>query len=320
MRFLREKQQEKENAEGMENEFYHDPVLLKESVSELIGDRSSGVFVDTTFGGGGHSVQILKSINSDAHLFAFDQDRDALSNNIDDGRLTLIQSNFRYLSNFLDYYGVGQVDGILADLGVSSYQFDKEERGFSIRGNAELDMRMNESSKSLRASDVLNAYSQAQLQKLFTEYGGVKFARSLSVRIVEQRKRSPFVRSQDLIACIMDVSKQKAKVKELAQVFQALRIEVNDEVGALQDFLLSSAKSINLGGRLVVISYHSLEDRLVKRFLHNGNFTSIPEKDDFGNILRAFDPKTKKPIVPDEEEIKLNSRSRSAKMRIGIKR
>lgn len=304
----------------MKPEFYHESVLLLESVGALVGDQSSGVYVDATFGGGGHSVQILKSTSDEASLLAFDQDEDALKNSLNDKRLTLVQSNFKYVSNYLDYFGLDGVDGVLADLGVSSFQFDKEERGFSIRGDADLDMRMNKSSTRLKASEILQQYSQVQLQELFSKYGEVKFAKSLSQQIVQQRSRRSMLRTGDLISCVMDSTNHRAKVKELAQVFQALRIEVNDEMGVLEEFLSSMSRVVRKGGRLVVISYHSLEDRLVKRFLQNGNFSNVPDKDDFGNVLRPFDPLVKKPITPSEEEIHRNPRSRSAKMRVGIRR
>ena len=296
---------------------YHVPVLLEESVSGLKIDPD-GVYLDLTFGGGGHSREILKRLK-DGCLIGFDQDSDALANVPDDSRFIFVNHNFRYLRNFLRYCGYDEADGILADLGVSSHEFDEAGRGFSFRFDAELDMRMNQRSR-LKATDILNTYSEEDLTRIFRNYGEVDNVRRLVDLIVKARTEKMITRSEEFLQVIAPcVPKQKEK-KYLAQVYQALRIEVNGELEALEDMLKEAERALRPGGRLVVITYHSLEDRIVKNFLKSGNFEGKVEKDFYGHVKRNFELVNRKVIVPSEEEIERNPRARSAKLRIAEKR
>ena len=296
---------------------YHVPVLLEESVSGLNIDPD-GVYLDLTFGGGGHSREILKRLK-DGCLIGFDQDSDALANVPDDSRFIFVNHNFRYLRNFLRYCGYDEADGILADLGVSSHEFDEAGRGFSFRFDAELDMRMNQRSR-LKATDFLNTYSEENFIRIFRNYGEVDNVRRLVDLIVNARTGKMITRSEEFLQVIAPcVPKQKEK-KYLAQVYQALRIEVNGELEALEDMLKEAERALRPGGRLVVITYHSLEDRIVKNFLKSGNFEGKVEKDFYGHVKRNFELVNRKVIVPSEEEIERNPRARSAKLRIAEKR
>ena len=295
---------------------YHKPVLLAESVDALV-NNPDGVYVDVTFGGGGHSREILSRLSEKGRLFSFDQDSDALNNAIEDSRFTLINQNFRFLENSLLMYGVAQVDGVLGDLGVSSYQFDKAERGFSIRSDAPLDMRMNKM-QDIDAYKVVNEYDEEALADIFYYYGELREARKLAREIVNKRKSADIKTTEDLKKVFSYVPAHKSN-KFFAQVFQAIRIEVNQELDALKEMLVQSSNVLKKDGRLVIISYHSLEDRLVKKFLKNGMFEGEPERDVYGNYQKIFELPYRKAIVPTEEEIEDNSRARSAKMRVGIK-
>ncbi len=295
---------------------YHKPVLLAESVDALV-NNPDGVYVDVTFGGGGHSREILSRLSEKGRLFSFDQDSDALNNVIEDSRFTLINQNFRFLENSLLMYGVAQVDGVLGDLGVSSHQFDKAERGFSIRSDAPLDMRMNKM-QDIDAYKVVNEYDEEALADIFYYYGELREARKLAREIVNKRKSVDIKTTEDLKKVFSYVPAHKSN-KFFAQVFQAIRIEVNQELDALKEMLVQSSNVLKKDGRLVIISYHSLEDRLVKKFLKNGMFEGEPERDVYGNYQKVFELPYRKAIVPTEEEIEDNSRARSAKMRVGIK-
>lgn len=295
---------------------YHNPVLLKQSVDDLV-TNPDGTYVDCTFGGGGHSREILGRLSDKGRLFSFDQDLDALKNTIDDPRFTLINQNFRFLENSLLMYGVSQVDGILADLGVSSHQFDEAERGFSTRSNAPLDMRMNVM-QNLDAKRVINEYEEGELADIFYHYGELREARKLARDIVHHRKTKSIETTEDLKKMFSYIPPHKVN-KFYAQLFQAIRIEVNQELEVLKEMLVQAYQVLKPGGRLVVISYHSLEDRLVKRFLKNGMFEGEPERDIYGNYKKAFELVKSKAIIPDDKEIEENSRARSAKMRTGIK-
>ena len=295
---------------------YHKPVLLTESVDALVSNPD-GVYVDVTFGGGGHSREILSRLSEKGRLFSFDQDSDALNNAIEDPRFTLINQNFRFLENSLLMYGVVQVDGVLGDLGVSSHQFDKAERGFSIRSDAPLDMRMNKM-QDIDAYKVVNEYDEEALADIFYYYGELREARKLAREIVNKRKSADIKTTEDLKKVFLYVPAHKSN-KFFAQVFQAIRIEVNQELDALKEMLMQSSNVLKKNGRLVIISYHSLEDRLVKKFLKNGMFEGEPERDVYGNYQKVFELPYRKAVVPTDEEIEENSRARSAKMRIGIK-
>ena len=297
---------------------YHVPVMLQECI-EALNIRPDGTYVDVTFGGGGHSREIMKHLGEDGRLLAFDQDADAQQNRITDDRFEFIDQNFRYLKNFTRLHNAIPVDGILADLGVSSYQFDQAERGFSIRFDAELDMRMNQSS-TLTAKEVVNTYSEADLHRIFGIYGEIKNAKSLAKTIVTARLNGSLNTVADLKNAINSLIPKGKENKYLAQVFQALRIEVNQELEALKDFLIQSAEVLVSGGRLVVMSYHSLEDRLVKNFIAKGKFSGELEKDLYGNDNRPFDAVSRGAITASEEEIKDNNRARSAKLRIAVKK
>lgn len=295
---------------------YHNPVLLRQSVDDLV-TNPDGIYVDCTFGGGGHSREILSRLSDKGKLFSFDQDLDALKNTIEDPRFTLINQNFRFLENSLLMYGIPQVDGILADLGVSSHQFDQAERGFSTRSNAPLDMRMNVM-QSLDAKRVINDYEEDQLADIFYYYGELREARKLARDIVYHRKTKKINTTEDLKKLFSYLPPHKVN-KFYAQLFQAIRIEVNQELEALKEMLVQSYNILKPEGRLVIISYHSLEDRLVKRFLKNGMFEGEPERDIYGNYKKAFELVKSKAVIPDDQEIEENSRARSAKMRTGIK-
>lgn len=301
----------------MENYEYHIPVMLKECVSGL-NIKPNGIYVDVTFGGGGHSRAILKELNSEGRLIAFDQDPDALENAIEDKRFVLLNQNFRFLKNNLRFLGIQKVDGVLADLGISSHQIDAAERGFATRFDADLDMRMDQVGE-LDAKKVINTYSEEQLHKIFGEYGEVKNARNLAKKIVRDRMDGSIETTRDLKKAIETMVPKGRENKYFAQVFQALRIEVNGELEALKAFLEQSADMLNEGGRLVVMSYHSLEDRLVKRFMQMGKFSGKIEKDFYGNPLVPLKMISRKPILANEEEIGRNSRARSAKLRIAEK-
>lgn len=299
------------------NEVYHNPVLLNDSVEALIGDPNA-VYVDCTFGGGGHSVEILKKLGENGKLIAFDQDEDAWKNELNDNRFSLVKQNFRFIKNNLRYLGIRKVSGVLADLGVSSHQFDSPERGFSTRFDDEiLDMRMNRSAK-LTAKKVLNTYSEEKLADLFYNYGELKSARRMAREIVAERKSAEIKTGADLKRIFHYIPKNKEN-KIFAQLFQSLRIEVNDELAALKELLIQSGEIIESGGKLVVISYHSLEDRLVKRYMKTGMFEGEPERDIYGNWESPFKPVQSKVMVPDEVEIGLNPRARSAKLRIAVR-
>ncbi len=295
---------------------YHNPVLLQASVNGL-NIKPDGVYVDVTFGGGGHSKEILKQLGSNGKLFAFDQDEDALANALPDERFVLINENFRYIKRFLRFHNIKSVDGILADLGVSSHQFDVAERGFSTRFDAELDMRMSQKN-DLNAYKVVNEYDNANLIRVFLDYGELKNAPAIARVIIEARELSPIKNTEQLKVVLSRFLPAHKSHKILAQMYQAVRIEVNQEMDVLKEFLEQTLEILKPSGRLSVISYHSLEDRLVKRYIKNGLFEGEPERDFFGNFSVPF--KTiGKLIVPDAAEIKINNRARSAKLRIAEK-
>lgn len=296
---------------------YHDPVLLQAAVDGLL-IRPGGTYVDVTYGGGGHSKEILKRLKG-GRLIAFDQDADVEANRIDDDRLTLLNHNFRYLKNLLQYHRLIPVDGIIADLGVSSHQFDVAARGFSFRFGAPLDMRMNQNQK-LSAADILNEYPTGQLTEIFRQYGELSNSSQLANKIAAFRKQKKIITSDDLRSAISGLIEKRHEDKYLAKVFQALRIETNSELDALKEFLMQSLVVLKKSGRLVVISYHSLEDRLVKNFMKAGNFDGIIESDLFGNTNTPFELISRKAITPDEKEISQNKRARSAKLRIAEKK
>ncbi|MFZ4613213.1 MAG: 16S rRNA (cytosine(1402)-N(4))-methyltransferase RsmH [Bacteroidia bacterium] len=296
---------------------YHQPVLLHESINWL-NIQPHGVYFDVTFGGGGHSREILNRIGENGKLFSFDQDTDAVANSFDAQNFTLVQSNFKFIKQFAQYFKVEPIDGILADLGVSSHQFDTSNRGFSIRFDSKLDMRMN-SNQKLGAYEVVNEYSEEALSKIIFDYGEINQSKKLSAAIVEARKKKNISTTQQLgeIAAAFTIKKEEHNF--FAQLFRAIRIEVNQEIDVLKDMLLQSAQILKPGGRLVVISYHSLEDRLVKNLFKTGNLEGNGETDVFGNKNLVFKELTKKPITPGIEELRKNNRSRSAKLRVGEK-
>lgn len=295
---------------------YHNPVLLKESVDGL-NIKPDGVYVDVTFGGGGHSKEILSRLSDKGKLYAFDQDSDAQRNAIDDERFTLIPQNFRFIKRYLRFYSIKKVDGVLADLGVSSHQFDEAERGFSTRFDAELDMRMNQVGE-LSAYQVVNNYDEEKLSNVLFQYGELRNAKAIAKKIIEKRSEQPIKTSFELKEVLSQFVPKAKEHKVLAQIFQGIRIEVNQEIEVLKEFLLQIPEILNDEGRLSVISYHSLEDRLVKRFIRDGMFEGQPEKDFFGNITVPM-KKVGGLIVPTSKEIKENNRARSAKLRIATK-
>lgn len=295
---------------------YHNPVLLHETVDGL-AIKEDGVYVDVTFGGGGHSKEILSRLGENGRLYAFDQDKDALENAIDDPRFTLIHENFRFIKRFLRFHGVKSVDGVLGDFGVSSHQFDVAERGFSTRFEAELDMRMNQND-DLSAYHVINEYEEEQLRQVLSQYGELRSAPAIARSIVDQREIEIIKTSDQLKKALKQFLSPKHENKILAQIYQAIRIEVNQEIEVLKEFLQQLPEILNPEGRISLISYHSLEDRLVKRFIRNGLFEGEPERDVFGR----FEVPLKKVgglIIPTKEEIKINNRARSAKLRVGVK-
>ncbi|MCU6771061.1 Ribosomal RNA small subunit methyltransferase H [uncultured Bacteroides sp.] len=297
---------------------YHVPVLLEESIDGL-NLKKGGIYVDVTFGGGGHSKEILCRMDKSCKLYSFDQDEDAERNIVHDERFTFVRSNFRYLKNFLKYYGVEEVDGILADLGVSSHHFDDSERGFSFRFDGKLDMRMNKRA-GMTAADILNNYDEEKLADIFYLYGELKNSRKLASVIVKRRSVKPFDTIGDFLETVKPLYGKEREKKEMAKVFQALRIEVNQEMEALKEMLYSATEMLKPGGRLSVITYHSLEDRMVKNIMKTGNIEGKMEQDFFGNVKTPYKTINNKVIVPDDDEIETNPRSRSAKLRIAEKR
>lgn len=295
---------------------YHIPVLLKESINGL-NILPNGVYVDATFGGGGHTKEILNHLNSSGKVIAFDQDADAIENQIEDKRLKLIKSNFKYLTNHLNYLQINKIDGLLADFGISSYQIDTEIRGFSIRFNSDLDMRMNKDQKK-EAKQILNKYSSDDLNYIFKNFGELNNYKKVTQTIVSQRSKQKIVTTGDLINILKPISPPKNNNKFLAKIFQAIRIEVNDELSVIKKLLKASSQYLNKGGRLVCISYHSLEDRLVKRYIQNGSFNQLVESDIYGNKNTYF-RKIGKIVTPSKYELNKNKRSRSAKLRIAEK-
>ena len=295
---------------------YHNPVLLNESISGL-NINPSGIYVDVTYGGGGHSEEILKNLNSNGKLIAFDQDQDAIENKSNDRRLNLVKSNFKYLNNFLDYFKINEIDGLLADFGISSHQIDNKNRGFSTRFNSELDMRMNNTQK-INAKAIVNDYDKDQLEYIFKNFGELKNYKKVTIKIIAERAKKPIETTGELKKILAPLVKVKDENKFLAQVFQSIRIEVNDELEVIRTLLSESSKYIKKGGRLVCISYHSLEDRIVKKFIQNGGFNDEVTTDLYGNKNIIF-KKVGKMITPSNQEIKINNRSRSAKLRIAEK-
>jgi len=301
-----------------EAEAYHIPALLVESV-EGLQIAPSGIYLDVTFGGGGHSREMLKRLGPEGRLIAFDQDEDAVKNAFDDPRFMLVRSNFRYLKNFLRYYGIDEVDGVMADLGVSSHHFDDSSRGFSFRFQGDLDMRMNRMA-GMSAADILNNYTAEQLADIFYHFGELRSARAIASAIAAYRTTRRIITTGQLLDILQPFTGRDKEKKVLAQAFQALRIEVNGEMDALREMLLRSLEMLKPGGRISVISYHSLEDRLVKNFFRSGNFEGEVIKDFYGNVETPFELVNRKVIVPSEEEQRVNPRSRSAKLRIAKKR
>ena len=302
----------------MEEQTYHVPVLLKESV-EGMNLQPEGIYVDVTFGGGGHSKEILRQGDSTIRLFSFDQDEDAEQNIVDDKRFTFVRSNFRYLHNFLRYHEVEEVDAVLADLGVSSHHFDDSERGFSFRFDGKLDMRMNKRA-GITAAEVVNTYDEERLANIFYLYGELKNSRKLASAITKARSNKPIVTIGDFLDIVKPMFGREREKKELAKVFQALRIEVNQEMEALKEMLYAATEALKPGGRLVIITYHSLEDRMVKNMMKTGNIEGKAEQDFFGNVQTPFRLVNNKVIVASDEEVARNPRSRSAKLRIAEKK
>ncbi len=302
----------------MEGPVYHIPVLLHATVDGL-DIRPDGVYADMTFGGGGHSREILRRLGAKGRLFSFDQDADAERNMVDDARFTFVRSNFRYLRNWMRYHDIEALDGVIADLGVSSHHFDAEERGFSFRFDSLLDMRMNQRA-GLTAAQVLNTYEEERLANLFYLYGELKNGRKLAATIVKHRNTEPFATTEDVINAVKPFFGRDREKKEMAKVFQALRIEVNQEMDALREMLLAATELLRPGGRLAVLTYHSLEDRMVKNLIKTGNLEGEVKQDFFGNILSPLRAVNNKVITPDEEELAQNPRSRSAKLRVAEKK
>lgn len=300
----------------MNEQPYHIPALLTETL-EALSIRPDGVYVDCTFGGGGHSREILSRLGPQGRIFGFDQDEDALKNTLNDDRFTFVRGNFRFLRNYLQYYGVSRVDGILADLGVSFHHFDEADRGFSFRYEGELDMRMNRSA-GITAAGILNTYSEAAIADLLYNYGDLKQSRRIASAIVRYRQQKPYSQIAPFVDVIRPFFSREKEKKDMARVFQALRIEVNNELEALKFLLYQSVDLLNTNGRLAIITYHSLEDRLVKHFFRTGNMEGEIKKDFFGNIIAPLAPVNSKVIVASDEEVKRNSRSRSAKLRVAM--
>ncbi|MBN3583935.1 16S rRNA (cytosine(1402)-N(4))-methyltransferase RsmH [Algoriphagus aestuarii] len=300
----------------MTESVYHIPVMLAQCTEGLAIDPN-GIYVDVTFGGGGHSREILKHLDK-GHLYGFDQDVDAIANIPENDRFTFVEANFRDLKRYLRLHGVKKVDGILADLGISSHQIDEPGRGFSTRFSGNLDMRMNQSAE-LSAKEVLNTYEESKLHKIFGIYGEVKNAKTLAQAVVAERASQPFETTEGFTAFLKKYAPRGKDFKYYAQVFQALRIEVNDEMGALEEMLLSAVELLKPEGRLVVMSYHSLEDRLVKNLIQKGKFQGEVEKDFYGNLIRPLEPVVRGTVVADEEEVARNPRARSAKLRVAKK-
>lgn len=298
----------------MSDQVYHIPALLSDCIRGL-DVRPDGIYVDATFGGGGHSRAIMQELGPQGHLYGFDQDIDAIPNALPDPRFTFVRANFRHLTNFMRYYGVQQVDGILADLGVSFHHFDEADRGFSFRADAPLDMRMNRAAATT-AADVLNTYSDHDLSRILTLWGDLRRPAPIVKAILSARATRPITTTGQLLAAVKPAINPRREKAELAQVFQALRIEVNAEMKALPDFLNATLKVLRPGGRLAVITYHSLEDRMVKNFLRTGNIEGFLHKDFFGNILSPWKLITRQPVTPSPEEMERNPRSRSAKLRV----
>ena len=301
----------------MQSPVYHIPALLEECM-EGLDIKPAGKYVDVTFGGGGHSREILRRLGTDGHLYSFDQDEDAQRNIVDDSRFTFVYSNFKFLKNFLRYHGEEGVDGILADLGVSFHHFDDSERGFSFRFDAPLDMRMNKKAR-LTAADVLATYDEKKLAQLFSLYGELRQAHRMATAIVAKRDKGGVKTTGQLLEVVTPFINRKQEKKELAQLFQALRIEVNNEMDSLRSMLQQASEMLNPGGRLVVITYHSLEDRIVKNFIKTGNVEGVVEKDFFGRVNAPLRAVNNKVIVPTDEEVERNPRARSAKLRIAEK-
>lgn len=297
---------------------YHVPVLMKDSVDGL-NISSGGIYVDVTFGGGGHSREILSRLDADGHLYSFDQDADAEKNIINDGRLTFVRSNFRYLKNWMRYYGVDHIDGLLADLGVSSHHFDDESRGFSFRFDAPLDMRMNKRD-GMTAADVVNTYDEERLADVFYLYGELKNSRKIAAALVKARSTRKIATTQDFIGAVESLFRREREKKDMAKLFQALRIEVNNEMTALKEMLKAATELLRPGGRLSVITYHSLEDRIVKNVMKTGNPEGKMKQDFYGRVETPFVLINNKVITPGEEELENNPRSRSAKLRIAEKK
>ncbi len=297
---------------------YHIPALAAETIEGLC-IRPDGMYVDVTFGGGGHSRLIMNELGVSGRLFGFDQDADAYANRLEDDRFQFVHSNFRYIKQFLHYYGVTAIDGLVGDLGVSFHHFDSAERGFSFRLEGPLDMRMNQQGKTM-AADIVNGYSEEALERLFRLYGEVQGSRGLAKAIVLSRQKQPILHTEELAEVVGRCTRRDAEKKESAKVFQALRIEVNDEMGALRDMLESARDILRPGGRIAILTYHSLEDRMVKNFFRSGNIEGEIVKDFYGNILTPFRLVNNKPIVASEEEVERNPRSRSAKLRIAEKK
>lgn len=301
----------------MQSPVYHIPALLEECM-EGLDIKPAGKYVDVTFGGGGHSREILKHLGAEGHLYSFDQDEDAQRNIVDDDRFTFVYSNFKYLKNFMLYHGVEGVDGVLADLGVSFHHFDDSERGFSFRFDAPLDMRMNKKARCT-AADILATYDEKRLAQLFSLYGELRNAHRMAAAIVAKRDKGGVKTTGQLLEVVSPFINRKQEKKELAQLFQALRIEVNNEMDSLRSMLQQASDLLNPGGRLVVITYHSLEDRIVKNFIKTGNVEGVVEKDFFGRVNAPLRAVNNKVIVPTDEEVERNPRARSAKLRIAEK-
>lgn len=301
----------------MQEAVYHIPALLPQTI-EALDITPNGTYIDVTYGGGGHSRAIVEKLSNEGHLYGFDQDMDAVSRAMTDSRFTIVHSNFRFIVNFMRYHKVDEVDGILADLGVSFHHFDDPDRGFSFRWNGPLDMRMNRSS-SLTAAEVVNTYSEERLADIFYLLGEIKNARRVASAIVKARNNAKITTIEQLLDVVTPLIDPARHKKELAKLFQALRIEVNHELDVLEEFLNGALKLLKTDGRIAIITYHSLEDRLVKNFFRTGNFEGKENKDFFGRNLSPFKLLTSRPIVPDDDEIERNPRSRSAKLRVAIK-